>query len=131
MSLYDANAHDLKVLNKVLKQEFLPNLSKIFVRVNETSVRGPSKKRKRTDSFLYEFAWNSISKLEKLALQRATISADDLKILSEKLISAQLTELDMTHSSDFTGNLSVLFTHRLPILTTLKLRACGLNSNDV
>ena len=124
LRLYRSNVRILNCLNDVLKQEFLPNLSQLSVDV------GRWRTSLEVKTFLRKLDPNSISKLEKLEMRCLTISADDLKILSEKLTSLQLTELDML-SHGFTGNLTVLFTHGLPTLTTLTLIDCRLNSDDV
>ena len=87
--------------------------------------------RIKLDTFLHGFDSIHTAKLEKLALQEFTISAEELEILSKKLTSVQLTELDLTDSSGFTGSLSALFTHSFPRLDTLKLNDCNLNSNDL
>ena len=110
----------------MLKQGFLPKLSKPFV-------SGLIGRREiiRLDTFVDEFDPNHTARLETLALRYFTISTEEVEILSEKLTSIRLTELDLSHSSGFTGNLSVLFTHSLPTLNTLILNLCLLNSNDL
>ena len=119
-------ATKLQSLNDVLKQGFLPKLSKLFV-------SGLIGRREiiRLDTFVDEFDPNHTARLETLALRYFTISAEEVEILSEKLTSIRLTELDLSHSSGLTGNLSVLFTHSLPTLNTLILNLCLLNSNDL
>ena len=132
----------LQSLNNVLKQGALPNLSKLvidscYVDIDRYSVLPDSDKIHREicqlESFLDEFEPHQTAKLEKLALQwfKSTISAETLKILSEKLAAVQLTELDLSFSSGLTGRLSVLFTHSFPTLNTLILRSCDLNANDL
>ena len=117
---------EFQCLNDVLKQGFLPNLSELFVERRHSVIF-----QLNIDQFLHEFDPNHISKLEKLTLRYFTISAKELEILSEKLTSVGLTELDLTHSSGFTGNLSALFTHSFPRLNTLILIDCDLNSEDL
>ena len=117
----------LNVRTNMLKKRFLPNLSKIFLTGGFVS----GIKRDRTDTFLYEFDQNSVPKLETLVLRGFIISAKELKILSDKLTSLQMTDFDILGSHGFTGNLSVLFTHCLPTLSTLIMSHCGLNSDDV
>ena len=77
-------------LNDVLKQGFLPNLSKLFVGhpliVEEIRIK--------LDTFLREFDPNHCVKLEKIALRECIISAEELERLSEKMSSDRLTELD-------------------------------------
>ena len=124
LHLYRFNVRILNCLNDVLKQEFLPHLSQLSVDL------GGSRTLREIKTFLRELDPNSISKLEKLEM-RYLISADDLKILSEKLTSLQVTELDLHGSSGFTGNLSVLFTHSFPTLATLILGFCDLNSDNL
>ena len=118
------NTHNLQCLNDVLKQGFLPNLSKLQVWQKKD-------KMQIINTFLYELDLNSISKLEKLALRLFAMLEHDLKILSDKLTSLHLTELDMWGSRVLTGSLSVLFTHSLPSLNTLILSSCDLNSGDL
>ena len=118
--LHRTNAHILQCLNNMLKQEFLPNLSNLFVQANSDKM----------ETFLHELESNSISKLEKLTLRGFIMSAEDLKIFSHKLTSLQVTELDLWHNC-FTGNFSALFTNSLPQLNTLILNSCDLNSDSV
>ena len=130
----------LQNLNNVLEQRTLPNLSKlvidlIFADIHRYSVLRDSGKIDRKicqlESFLDEFEPHQTAKLEKLALQWFTISAEELEILCDKLTSVRLTELDLFFSSGFRGNLSALFTHSFPRLNTLKLMGCELNSSDL
>ena len=114
----------LKCLNNVLKQGFLPNLSKLSVCAEQNKIH-------RINTFFREFDPNSVSKLEKLTLWGFIISAADIKILSEKLNSLQVTELVLSNSCGFTGNLLVLLTHSFPTLNTLILSHCDLNSDDL
>ena len=116
------NTSKLQCLNNVLKQDLLPNLSELFVS-HPFTLGGMQIERK--------FDPNHTVKLEKLRLRWCTISAEELEILSEKLISIRLTELDLTLSSGFIGNLSALFTHSFPRLNSLKLSFCNLNSEDI
>ena len=88
-------------------------------------------RKMKLDTFLNEFDPNHTPKLDKLAFQRFTMSAEKLKILSEKLSSVRLTELNLAISSGLTDNLSVLFTHSFPRLNTLVLNGCKLNANDL
>ena len=113
--------HNLQCLNNMLKRGHFPNLSELQVQSKRTNL----------GTFLEEFDTNHTAKLEKLALQQFTRSAEKLEILSDKLTSIQLRELDMTGSSGFTGRLSALFTHSFPTLNTLILRSCDLNSDDL
>ena len=118
--------HNLQKVNYILKKGNLPNLSQLSITVLTEYTDSV-----RLQKFLNEFDPAQIAKLEKLTFQQFTISAVGLEILSEKLTSIRLTELDLSHSVGFTGNLSALFTHRFPRLNTLKLRWCKLNSNNV
>ena len=125
LRLTSPNAHILNCVNDVLKQEFLPNLSQLSV------LDGLYTTSLQIKTFLCELDPNSISKLKKLDLNNFIKSADDLKILSEKLTSLQVTELDLGNRSGFTGNLSVLFAHSLPTLNSLDLTWSNLNSDDL
>ena len=58
------------------------------------------------------------------------IPAEDLEILRDKLISVQVTELNLW-SRSFTGSLSVLLTKSLPALRSLTLRLCDLIPEDL
>ena len=118
-------ATELQCLNDVLKQDLLPNLSKMFVSCLTL------RREIRRDTFLPEFDPNHTGRLEKIALWEFNISVEGLEILSEKLTAVQLTKLDLYYSYGLTGNLSALFTHSLPTLNTLKLKLCDLNANDL
>ena len=126
--LRDNNVHMLQRLNNVLKQGFLPNLSKLHVSIfpQGSSSLEHGTTEKRINTFLREFDRNNVTKLKDIKIP---LSADDLKILVDKMSLLQLTGLDI--SGSFTGNLSVLFTHSLPTLATLILRHCDLNSDDL
>ena len=118
----------LQSLNDVLKQGFLPNLSKLFVGhasliIEEIQIK--------LDTFLREFDPNHRVKPETLALRGCIISAEELERLSEKMSSDWLTELILHASSGFTGSLSVLFTNSFLRLNTLILGWCELNANDL
>ena len=123
LKLQFIKAPELQSLNDVLKQGFLPKLSKLFV----SGLIG----RREIITFVDEFEPHQTSKLEKLTLQWFTISAEELEVLGDKLTSIGLTELDLSHSSGFTDNLSALFTHSFPRLNTLILYKCQLNSEDL
>ena len=132
----------LQSLNDVLKQGALPNLSKLVIDLGYADIDRHSVLRDsceihreicQLESFLYEFEPRNTAKLEKLALRwfRSTISAQQLKILCDKLTSVRLTELDMSWSFGFTGSLSELFSHSFPTLNKLKLRSSELNADDL
>ena len=130
----------LQSLNDVLKQGALPNLSKLvidlcYADIDRYLVLRDSDKIHREicqlESFLDEFEPHQTVKLEKLALQWFTMSAEKLKILGDKFASIRLTELDLNWGLGFTGNLSALFTHSFPTLNTLILHQCKLNSEDL
>ena len=113
--------HNLQCLNNILKQGNCPNLSELKLQ----------QKRAKLGTFLEEFDTNHTAKLEKLALQQFTISAEEVEILGNTLASIQLRELDMSYSSGFKGRLSALFSHSFPRLNSLILRSCKLNSEDL
>ena len=117
---------DLQRLNDILKKGKLPHLSELFIKTSKTVSEAV-----RLHTFLYEFEPHKTVKLEKLVLQRFIISVEELTILSQKLVSVGLTELDMTGSSGFTGSLSVLFPHSFPGLKALILESCKLNKEDI
>ena len=122
LKLYKIDSCYLQQINSILAKGKLPNLSKLSVTIPN---------RVRLQKFLDNFDPNQILKLETLALEDFIISAEELKILSEKLTAIRLTELDLTNSSGITGSLSALFTHSLPRLNTLILARCDLNANDL
>ena len=122
MNLQNIDSYNLQQINYILKKGKLPNWKKLDI---------SSQNRVRLDTFPHRFDPNHTVNLEKLALHQFTISAEDLKILFEKLTDIQLTELDLCWSSGFIDNLSVLFTHSFPTLNTLILQGCELNSNDL
>ena len=115
--------HICSQINDVLANGKLPNLTKLHISRRR-------KNRERLDKLLDGFDPHKTLKLETLALRHFTISTEELKILSDKLTDIQLTELDLSYSG-FTDNLSALFTHSFPRLSSLKLLGCKLNSNDV
>ena len=117
--------HNLQCLNNLLKQGYLPNLSELRI-TDETRTY-----RNILNSFLEDFDPNHAVKLEKLSLPSFTISVEELNVLSDKLTSIHLSELDMTDSREITGSLSALFTHSFPALNTLILSHCRLNSQDI
>ena len=117
---------NLQQVNYILKKGNLPNLSQLSITVLTQYTDSVS-----LQIFLDEFDPAQIAKIEKLTFQQFTISAVDLEILSEKLTAIRLTELDLSDSFGFTGNLSALFTNSFLRLNTLKLRYCGLNANDL
>ena len=45
--------------------------------------------------------------------------------------SSEVTKLDISHSSGISGALSILLCHSFPLLETLILSDCGLNSDDL
>ena len=124
LKLCQTYGHNLKYLNNVLKQGFVPNLSKLVV-------NGTVLENERINTFLHELDPNNIVKLEKLALKGFVILAEDLQILIDKLNSHQMTELHLWNCYGLRGSLSVLFTHSLPTLKCLTLRLFDLNSDDV
>ena len=115
--------HNCSQINNILANGKLPNLTKLHIS------RRP-KNRERLDKLLDGFDPHKTLKLETLALQHFTISAEELEVLSEKLTAIRLTELDLFWSFGFTGNLSALFTHSFTTLNTLILSYCKLNAND-
>ena len=96
--------HNLQCLNNLLKQGCLPNLSELRI-TDETRTY-----RNILNSFLEDFDPNHAVKLEKLSLPSFTTSVEELNVLSDKLTSIHLSELDMTDSREITGSLSALFT---------------------
>ena len=102
LNLRRMDSYNLQQINRILEKGKVPNLSNLSVSVLENGVR--------LHKFLDNFVPNQIVKLQKLALWDFMISVEDLKILS-KILAVRLTKLDLSWSSGFTGNLSVLFTH--------------------
>ena len=126
LKLESMDIDNLQQVNYILKKGNLPNLSHLSIKVPTEYTDSVS-----LQIFLDEFDPAQIAKLEKLTFWQFTISAVDLEILSEKLAAIRLTELDLSDSSGFTGNLSTLFTHSFLTLNTLILVACELNSSDL
>ena len=114
--------HDLQQINNIFKKRRLPNLTELLISSNDNA---------NLDTFLDEFDPHDAAKLEKLTLRGFIISAEGLEVLSEKLTSIGLTELDLNWSFGLTGNLSALFTHSFPRLSTLILSTCNINANDL
>ena len=125
LKLVLTRAHNLQCLSNILKQGILPSLSELLVQVSIPNCRI------KFDLFLDEFDPNHTAKLEKLALKNLKMSGEELEILSNKLTSLQLTELDMSGSFGFTGSLSILFNNSFLTLNTLILRSCLLNPDDM
>ena len=119
--LEDIDSCNVEEINNVFGKGKMPNLSEMYL---SADLQSPDKIA--LDSFLDGFNLHKTVKLEKLALQSFFISAEQLKILSEKLAAVQLTELDLSWSSGFTSSLSALFTHSFPRLNTLILSWCRL-----
>ena len=124
--LEDIDSCNVEEINNIFGKGKMPNLSEMYL---SADLQSPDKIA--LDSFLDGFNLHKTVKLEKLALARFIISAEQLKILSEKLAAVQLTELDLSWCSGFTDNLSVLFTHSFPTLNTLILSWCELNAKDL
>ena len=120
----DKDSQGLQQINENIRNEKLTNLSELFMDAREHH-------DVRLDQFLDDFEPHKTIKLEKLGFRGFIMSAEPLKILSEKLTSIKLLILNMSGISGFTGRLSVLFTHRFPTLNTLILMNCKLNSNDL
>ena len=58
-------------------------------------------------------------------------SLQELRSLEEKLLTWKLKDLDIGHSRNITGSLSILLCHNFPSLITLLLRNCDLNLDDL
>ena len=67
----------------------------------------------------------------KIFRENSITSADHLGNLSNKLTQLKLYYLILSDSVSVTGCLSVLVVHCFPMLDTLVLRKCALNSDDL
>ena len=74
---------------------------------------------------------NKLPRLESLTLERFVNSDSDLHVLSKKVRHWRLKKLDITRSSGVTGNLSILLRSSLPLLKTLIVKHCELDSGDL
>ena len=74
---------------------------------------------------------DSLPHLESLTLYRMINSLQELRSLEEKLLTWKLKDLDIGHSRNITGSLSILLCHNFPSLITLRLHNCDLNSRDL
>ena len=69
--------------------------------------------------------------LEHLSFQRCITSEENLKQLSRLVKRWDLQTLDISHSRDIQGKLSILMRHNFPSLRTLVLHDCDLNKRDM
>ena len=70
----------------------------------------------------------NVPSLTHLTLQRFICTVQHLYMVTESAVLTQLQKLDITHSSGISGTLSMLMCHSFPLLDTLILNDCGLNS---
>ena len=80
---------------------------------------------------LREIDPEKIPLLEHLSVQRCIASREDLEQLSRLVTCWSLQTLDISHSRDITGNLSVLLSQGLTSLENLILHDCQLNEQDL
>ena len=74
---------------------------------------------------------DTLPHLESLTLYRMTNSVQELRSLEAKLMTWKLKDLDIGHSRNITGSLSILLCHDFPSLSTLRLRNCDLDLDDL
>ena len=72
-----------------------------------------------------------IPKIRYLGLQKCVTSAYDLKRLVDMMDKWEIQTLDLSHSPDIAGNLSMLVSRNFPFLKAFILSDCGLNSKDL
>ena len=139
LKLFETDPGHIKDLIAVLRQGQLSNLRELYMSFSEhkrrpglflDTSRELALDMTMSDSFVREFDPSHAPLLEKLTLKRFITSADQLSVLSRKLTRLRLHYLDITEGRSMTGSLSSLFPFRFPILHSLVLRDCGLNSED-
>ena len=113
-----------KYLNNMLKQGILPNLSALRVLYNTGGIV-------HCDTVLEEIDLNHAVNLKQLGFVSFEIITNKIEMLSQRLTSVQLTELDMSGSSGLSGKVSKFFTHIFPSLRILILVSCSLNPDDL
>ena len=135
LKLFETDPGHIKDLIAVLRQGQLSNLRELYISFREhkrlvDASRNLALNMTMSESFVHDFDPTHTPLLEKLTLKRFLTSADQLSVLSRKLTRLRLHYLDITESRSMTGSLSSLFPFRFPILHSLVLRDCGLNSED-
>ena len=69
--------------------------------------------------------------LKSLILHNCITDSSDLSMIARIVSDRRLHKLDISHSSNITGNLSVLLCQNFRSLNSLILCDCGLNSQDL
>ena len=72
-----------------------------------------------------------IPALQSLTMHRFIRSMEILYMFTRTPVLTRLHKLDISHSSGVTGVLSILLCHSFPVLETLILSDCWLNSDDL
>ena len=113
----------------VVRQGLLSNLRELNMSFDVSF--DTALKRNMSDWFVREFDPAHAPFLEKLTLGHFITSADQLRTLFCKLAQTKVGYLDLTGSHGVTGSLSVLFANPFPVLHSLVLQDCALNSDDL
>ena len=98
----------------------LPNLTKLGLSLNQSG-------SEQQPIFPEEFN----SPIESLTLHRFIVSDVGVKNVTNKIEPCRLHKLDLSHTSDISGYLSVLKCQHFPVLKTLILNDCGINALDM
>ena len=73
----------------------------------------------------------NVATLTHLTLCRSIPTIQHLYMVTMSKYLTKLHKLDISHSSGITGSLSILLSHSFPLLETLILSYCRLNSEDL
>ena len=128
LKLVQIDPDHIKDLIAVVRQGLLSNLRELNMSFDVSF--DTSLKRNMSDWFVREFDPAHAPFLEKLTLGHFITSADQLRTLFCKLAQTKVDYLDLTGSHGVTGSLSVLFANPFPVLHSLVLQDCALNSED-
>ena len=72
-----------------------------------------------------------LQNVTRLAMHRIVCTMHHLYWMTKRSDLSRLDTLDISHSSDISGTLSILLCHKFPMLHTLVLSDCGLSSTDL
>ena len=120
LSILNLTTHGYQTLADAVSKGLLSNLIQLRVSVSCSEIFSINK-----------FKQNQIPQIKYLGLQGCVWSGYDLKCLAVTSSRWELRTLDISHSSDMTGNLLQLLRHNFLFLRTLILSDCGLSSEDL
>ena len=138
LKLFEMDPSHVSDLTVVLRQGQLSSLRELYISFSEhkrrlslNTAHDVALDRTMSDTFVRDFHNTHTPFLETLTLKRFITSANQLKTLSPKLARLKLHYLDITESTGVTGSLSALLANPFPILRSLVLRQCEMNSMDL